>query len=255
MAGPNDPHGPKEPRRPHGRRGGQGHQGQHHEQPEQHGRRERPDPGQGPELGPEQRPDRGAYGTPRHDGPFEPFEPVRGYGSAARYPDPREESGTYVPEKRANGYDHDRPPRRLRRVSFVRLWAGGVVVALVAALAAVVALLLVRDVLDITVFAPGQEGTMEITSAGELALGSALAALAATAVLSLLMLATPQPVRFLGWIVALGTAAVMLLPFTSDASWAAKGGTAGVYLVIGLVIGTLLATVARTATAGGDDRG
>ncbi|OEU87609.1 hypothetical protein DB35_27830 [Streptomyces abyssalis] len=127
------------------------------------------------------------------------------------------------------------------------MWAGGVAVALVAALAAAVALLLVRGVLDIPVFAPEQEGTMELTSTGQLALGSALAALAATAVLHLLMLATPQPGRFLGWIIALGTAAVMLMPFTSTAGWEAKAGTAGVYLVIGVVIGTLLATVARTA--------
>lgn len=154
-----------------------------------------------------------------------------------------------MPEKGTNGFNHDRPPGR--RFSVVRLWAGGVIVALVAALAAAVALLLVRGVLDIPVFAPEQEGAVELTSTGQLALGSALAALAATAVLHLLMLATPQPNRFLGWIIALSTAAVMLLPFTSDASWRAKAGTAGVYLVIGVVIGTLLSTVARTAA--GDD--
>ncbi|NLU71265.1 hypothetical protein HCC61_00870 [Streptomyces sp. HNM0575] len=154
-------------------------------------------------------------------------------------------------EKRTNGYNHDRPPGRPGPVRFVRLWAGGVVVALVAALAAAVALLLVRGVLDIPVFAPAQEGTMEPGSTGRFALGAALAALAATAVLHLLMLATPQPGRFLGWIVALGTAAVMLLPFTSEASWETKAGTAGVCLVVGVVIGTLLATVARTARGDG----
>ncbi|WP_314175435.1 DUF6069 family protein [Streptomyces winkii] len=179
---------------------------------------------------------------------------MQGYGPAARYPDPYDGGGTYVPEKRANGFDHDRPPGGPRRVRVVRLWAGGVMVALVAALAATVALLLVRGVLDIPVFAPQEEATMELTSTGQLALGSALAALAATAVLNLLMLATPQPGRFFGWIIALATAAVMLLPFTSDASWRAKAGTAGVYLVIGIVIGTLLATVARTAAANGDTR-
>lgn len=247
MAGPHDPNGPQDPRSPHGRDGRPGQRGQ----PGQPGRQGR---GQGP--GPAQGPAQGArpYGSPEQDGPFEPFEPARGYGPAARYPDPYDDSGTYVPEKRTNGYDHDRPPGRPRRVSLARLWAGGVAVALVAALAAAVALLLVRGVLDIPVFAPEQEGTMELTSTGQLALGSALAALAATAVLHLLMLATPQPGRFLGWIIALGTAAMMLLPFTSEASWTAKAGTAGVYLVIGVVIGTLLATVARTAANGRDHR-
>lgn len=222
MAGPHDPDGPRDPRSPRGRHGGQrGEEGQ---------------PG-----GPEPR------GAPDPSGPFEPFEPARGYGSAGRYPDPYEQPGAYVPEKQTNGFNHDRPPGGGRRFSIARLWAGGVIVALVAALAAAVALLLVRGVLDIPVFAPEQEGTMELTSTGQLALGSALAALASTAVLHLLMLATPQPGRFLGWIIALATAAFMLLPFTSTASWNAKAGTAGVYLVIGVVIGTLLATVARTA--------
>ncbi|QPP08705.1 hypothetical protein G4Z16_22440 [Streptomyces bathyalis] len=230
MAGPQDPNGPQDPHSPHGRRRRNGESGQ--------SGREGQDQGSGAQ-----------------DGPFETFDPTRGYYTpAARYPDPYRNSGTYVPEKRTNGFDHDRPPGGRGRVSFVRLWAGGVVVALVAALAAAVALLLVRGVLDIPVFAPEEEGTMELTSTGQLALGSALAALAATAVLHLLVLATPQPGRFLGWIIALGTAAVMLLPFTSDASWEAKAGSAGVYLVIGVVVGTLLSTVARTATTNGGRR-
>lgn len=241
MAGPQDPDGPRDPRNPHGQHGGEGQPGRQGPtgrpgQPQQPGRQP-PGSGRGP----------GPRGGQDRSGPFEPFEPVRGYGSAARYPDPYDESGTYVPEKQTNGFNHDHPPDGRRRFSVARLWAGGVAVALVAALAAAVALLLVRGVLDIPVFAPAQEGTMELTSTGQLALGAALAALAATAVLHLLMLATPQPGRFLGWIIALGTAAVMLLPFTSTASWKAKAGTAGVCLVIGVVIGTLLATVARTA--------
>jgi hypothetical protein len=218
MAGPNDPRGPQEPHGPHG-----------HGPGDQHGPHE---PGD-------------ASG---HDGPFEHFEPMTGYGASRSYPDPYGRSEAYSPEKRANGYNHDRPPEGRRRFSPLRLWAGGVAVALVAALSAAVALLLVRGVLDIPVFAPKREGMMELTSTGQLALGAAVAALVATAVLHLLLLATPQPGRFLGWIIALGTAAAMLAPFTTDASWESKAGTAGVYLVIGVVIGTLMATVARSAS-------
>lgn len=214
MAGPDDPYGPQDPGGPY----------------EAHG-----------PHGP-----RGASGQ---EGPFEPFEPMSGYGPTRQIPGSGDDSGTYIPEKRTNGFDHDRPTgRRPRRFSVVRLWAGGLAVAMVAALAAAVALLLVRGVLEIPVFAPLQEGTMVLASTGQLALGAALAALVATAVLQLLLLATPQPGRFLGWIITLGTVAAMLGPFTSDAGWEAKGGTAGVYLVIGLVIGTLMATVARSAS-------
>jgi hypothetical protein len=262
MAGPHDPNGPQDPRSRHGRPGGQG--------PEHgHGGGSDGGPGEGPRKGqrygqgdePGQGGRHGVAGGSGPPEPFEPFEPFEpslpgaGQGFAARGQDPYERPGPYVPEKRTNGYDHDRPPGGPRRIRFARLWAGGVVVALVAALAAAVALLLVRGVLDIPVFAPEQEGTMVPASTAQLALGSALAALAATAVLHLLMLATPQPGRFLGWIIALGTAAVMLLPFTSEASWEAKAGTAGVYLVIGVVIGTLLATVARTAVEDRTDEG
>ncbi|GAA2090101.1 hypothetical protein GCM10009801_54820 [Streptomyces albiaxialis] len=138
------------------------------------------------------------------------------------------------------------PPRR-PRVSAGRLWAGGVAVALVAALASVVVLLLVRGVLGWPVFAPERDGALVAATGGSLAAGAALAALAATALLHLLMVATPQPERFLAWIVALATAAVMLQPFTSDASWEAKAGSAVVYLVIGIVIGSLLTAVGRGA--------
>ena len=172
---------------------------------------------------------------------------MAGYGPGRRYPDQASRPEAYTQEKRANGFNHDHPPGHQRRFSPLRLWAGGAAVALVAALAAAVALLLVRGVLDIPVFAPRREGTMELTSTGQLALGAAVAALAATAVLQLLLLATPQPGRFLGWIITLGTAAAILAPFTTDASWESKAGTAGVYLVIGVVIGTLMATVARSA--------
>lgn len=216
MAGPEDPHGPQDPGGAHG--------------------------------------SHGPHDASSQDGPFAPFEPMSGgYGPTRQYPDPYDRSAAYVPEKPTNGFNHDRPPgRHNRRFSVVRLWAGGLAVAVVAALAAAVALLLVRGVLDIPVFAPLREGTMVLATTGQLALAAGLAALAATAVLQLLLLATPQPGRFLAWIIVLGTAAAMLAPFTSDASWEAKAGTAGVYLVIGLVIGTLMSTVARSASRNHD---
>jgi hypothetical protein len=123
-----------------------------------------------------------------------------------------------------------------------------VTAAVVAALAAFVALMLVRGVLDIPVFAPHKHGTLVLATSGALAAGAAVAALLATLVLHLLMVSTPQPARFFGWIVGLATVAAMLMPFTSYASWPSKTGTAAVYLVIGLVIGSLLTAVSRSAS-------
>ncbi|MGW8379927.1 DUF6069 family protein [Streptomyces sp. ODS28] len=144
---------------------------------------------------------------------------------------------------------YGRGPRR--RVAAGRLWAGGVMTAVVAALASFVALMLVRGVLHIPVFAPQKHGTLVPATSGTLAAGAAAAALVATLVLHLLMVSTPQPERFFGWIVGLATVAVMLLPFTSYTSWPSKIGTAAVYLVIGLVIGSLLTAVGRGASDDG----
>ncbi|MFC7304748.1 DUF6069 family protein [Streptomyces monticola] len=133
------------------------------------------------------------------------------------------------------------------RLEAGRLWAGGIMTALVAALTAVVALLLVRGVLGIAVFAPEGDGAMGNATTGMLAGGAAVAALIATALLHLLILATPQPARFFTWIVTLATAVLVLLPFTMALTTAARLGTAAVYIVIGATIGSLLTSVARGA--------
>lgn len=135
------------------------------------------------------------------------------------------------------------------RVDASRLWVGGLVTALVAALTAVVGLMLVRGVLGVPVFAPEGEGAMGNASTGLLAGGAAVAALAATLLLHLLLLGTPQAGRFLVWIVALATVVMVLLPFTFSASLEAQIGTAAVYLAIGIAIGSLLSAVARGALA------
>ncbi|MFJ8822730.1 DUF6069 family protein [Streptomyces sp. NPDC102467] len=138
-------------------------------------------------------------------------------------------------------------PAPTSRVDAGRLWAGGAVTALVAALTAAVALLFVRGILGIPVFAPEGDGAMGNATTGVLAGGAAVAALAATALLHVLIVLTPQPGRFFTWIVALATAIMVLLPFTTSADLWAKIATAAVYLVIGAAIGSLLSAVGRSA--------
>ncbi|MFD7282090.1 DUF6069 family protein [Streptomyces sp. NPDC059862] len=138
-----------------------------------------------------------------------------------------------------------RPPGP--RVDASRLWAGGITTAAIAGLTAVFSVLLVRGVLGFPVLAPDGHGALGDASAGLLAAGSAVVALAATAVLHLLMLSTAQAGRFFAWIVALITAGVVLLPFTSSVSTEAKVGTGVVRLAIGVAIGSLLSAVCRGA--------
>lgn len=183
-------------------------------------------------------------GRPAYDPQGRPYDPQQGpYDPQGR---PYDGYDPYGEQWQGYGPDQGhRPPGS--RFSAGRLWAGGAIVALVAALAAVVVMLLVRGVLDIPVFAPEKDGALVLATGGSLAAGAAAAALVGTAVLHLLLLATPRPEGFLAWIVGLATVAVVLLPFTSQASWESKAGTAGVYLVLGLVIGSLLTTVSRSA--------
>ncbi|PZF81299.1 DUF6069 family protein [Jiangella anatolica] len=128
-----------------------------------------------------------------------------------------------------------------------RLWSGGVATALVGALIAVVGIVLVRGVLDIPVLAPEGEGVWGDASTGWYAAGAALAALVSTGLAHVLLLTTPQPLRFFGWVVGLATVIGVVAPFTSDADLDAEVATAGLNLVLGVAIGTLVASVARAA--------
>lgn len=128
-----------------------------------------------------------------------------------------------------------------------RLWAGGFATAVVAALIAFVGVLICRWTLGIPILAPQSDGVWGNASTGYLALAAALVALAATGLLYLLMLATPQPGAFMKWILGLITLAAVVYPFSTGAPWEQKIATAVVLLVIGVAIASLLNEVASRA--------
>lgn len=128
-----------------------------------------------------------------------------------------------------------------------RLWAGGAAAALVAALIAVVGILLCRGVFDIPVLAPEGKGAWGDADTVSYALGAAVAALAATGTMQALLLFTPRPHTFFGWIVSLATLAAMLAPFAMTADRDSQFCTAGINLVLGAAIGTLVSGSARSA--------
>ncbi|TDD71216.1 hypothetical protein E1262_06220 [Jiangella aurantiaca] len=129
-----------------------------------------------------------------------------------------------------------------------RLWAGGCASALVAALTAVLGIVVARGVFDVPVLAPEGHGVWGDASTWGYAGGAALAALVATGLAHVLILTTPQPIRFLSWVVGLATVIAALIPLTSDATAGSRLATALIILAVGLVIGTLIAGVARSAT-------
>jgi hypothetical protein len=135
-----------------------------------------------------------------------------------------------------------------------RLWAGGLASAIVAALAAVVGFLVVRGLFGIPVLAPEADGAWGDISTTMYALCAALAALLATGLVYLLILFTPAPYMFFGWIMGLAIVAGIVAPFMSAATAAAKVGTAIINLVVGVAIWCLVASVASHAVRRGATR-
>jgi hypothetical protein len=127
------------------------------------------------------------------------------------------------------------------------LWAGGVATAVVAALIALVGVLISRWLFTVPILAPRQDGAWGNVSTGMYVLSAAGAALAATAIMHLLLLTTPRPQVFFGWIIALATLVAVVFPFSTTAPLAQKVATAAVNLVLGIAIGTLTTQVAARA--------
>jgi hypothetical protein len=145
----------------------------------------------------------------------------------------------------SNVYRPPTPPQPVLNAG--RLWAGGAATALVAALIAVVGILFGRGVFDVEVLAPKGDGVWGDASTFWYALGAGIAALLATALIQLLILTTPRPMRFFGWVIGLATVAAMLMPFVTDESRGSRWYTAGLNLVLGIAIGTLVSGVAKSA--------
>ena len=141
-----------------------------------------------------------------------------------------------------SGTGAQRPP-----VDGGRLWAGGLATALVAALIAVVGILLTRGLLGVAVLAPEGKGVWGDASTGWYAVGAAVASLAATGLVHVLLLFTPRPMLFFGWVMTLATIAAMLAPFATNQALASKLATALLNLILGIAIGSLVAGSARSA--------
>ena len=142
------------------------------------------------------------------------------------------------------------PPRSSGPVRWVEpgpLWAGGVATAVVAALIALAGVLIARWLFTIPILAPRQDGAWGNVSTGMYVLSAAGAALAATAIMHLLLLTTPRPQLFFGWLIALATIVAVVFPFSTTAPLSQKVATATVNLILGFAIGTLVAGVAGRA--------
>lgn len=129
-----------------------------------------------------------------------------------------------------------------------RLWAGGAATAVVAALIAIVGIVIARGVFNVAVLAPEGEGTWGDADTAKYALFCAAAALVATGLMHLLLISTPRPQRFFGWIMGLATVAAAFAPWLANGSTSSKIATGVINLAVGIAIGTLVSGSARAAT-------
>jgi hypothetical protein len=137
--------------------------------------------------------------------------------------------------------------RRGPSVEQGRFWAGVAATAVVAALAAALGVV-VLDVFDVALLDPPSRGSRGLGWAGVALVAAALGG----GLLLLLVMTTPRPRVFFGWIVFLVTATAAVLPFTQDTSTEAQVSTSALCILIGLVVGTSLAAVAgRTVRPAG----
>lgn len=179
----------------------------------------------------------------------------RGYntGYGARRNDDRYDPRAYDDRYDDRRYQQRQPPRRQPRpsdrpeVNGGRLWAGGVVSAVVAALIGVVGLFVARGLLGVPVYLPQHDNTVYNADSVYLGLSGFVAGIVATAVLHALMLSTPRPKLFFQWILGLVIVLAVIWPFTVDMELYSQIATAVISLVMGLAIGSLLSGIATSA--------
>lgn len=150
-------------------------------------------------------------------------------------------------------------PRSSRQVDARPLWSGGVATAVVAALIALVGILVCRWLFNIPMLSPRREGAWGNASTAGYVFAAAACALVATALMHLLLLTTPYPRVFFGWIIGLATLVAVVFPFSTTAPTSQKIATGLLNLVLGVAIGSLISEVSRRATRrrvvrGGYDR-
>lgn len=144
-----------------------------------------------------------------------------------------------------------RRPGRRPAVEARKLWAGGVATAVIAALIALVGLLITRVLLQIPYLAPIEQGVVGSTEdVVRLCAVAALAALVATGLAHLLLIAVPSPMAYFGWIVGLLTAVAAVWPLAfSTELLTVRIATGVIHLVIGMSILSLVTTTASSASA------
>lgn len=128
-----------------------------------------------------------------------------------------------------------------------KLWTGGVVTTVIVCGLTIAGFLFVRGMLDYPLLGVRRGGAVVEASMFGYVGGAALAALLATAAMHFLLVTTPRPRWFFGWLGGVGTAIAVLLPLALSQDVAGRLATATVNLILGLTIIGLVRTTAAAS--------
>ena len=171
--------------------------------------------------------------------PPAPADPTVVFPAAVQPPTPGPVAPAPVPVARRTG----------PAIDAGRYWAGVVATALVAALIGVVGVVIVDQILQIDLVAKDPFGT-DSTGAAYV-LGGVVASVLAGVLLHLLVVTTPKPRAFFGWIMFLATLTAALLPLTWTDVLESAIASGVVNALIGIAIWSLLVGVlSRTLRPG-----
>jgi hypothetical protein len=131
-----------------------------------------------------------------------------------------------------------------------RLWSAGVASAVVTGLLALLGVLACRWLFNIPLLAPRSDGTYGSLHTTGYVLAAAAATLVAAGLVHLLMLSTPRPLLYFGWIVVIVALLAMVLPFSTTAPVSTKLATALVNLIVGIMGGSLVGGAAARSITG-----
>jgi hypothetical protein len=125
------------------------------------------------------------------------------------------------------------------RVDAIRLWAGGVAAAFVAAGIVIVGLLVARVLHDHVLISTSSGALIDVNT-GWYAVIAAVATLVATGLMYLLLLSAPRPELLFTAIMGIVTALAVLLPFTATASLQSQVTIAAINLAVGITVISLI---------------
>ncbi|WP_426594822.1 DUF6069 family protein [Cellulomonas sp. McL0617] len=142
------------------------------------------------------------------------------------------------------------PPRSTApSVDNGRYWAGVAATAVVAALVGLVGVVILDQIIKINLLIKDLFGTD--SEAAAYIVGGILCAVVAGALLQLLVMTTPRPRAFFGWIMFLALVVAALIPLTWGGTTKQAVATGLLNLIIGIAIWSLLSGVlARTLRPG-----